>query len=699
MSLDESLKEPWDKYGIRGLIILSLMLQSFLILYAPLRRQTGGKRVLFVTIPLWIAYLLADWVAVFTIGFIMRAERSGLWALWSSFLLLHLGGPDTMTSFSIEDNKLWLRHLLGLLSRVGSSVYIVFVSLSNDDILWLPSLLVLIAGIIKYAERNRALYLASLDNFGDNWKKANQHMPPVPEQFSKLVSSWMPQGNSNDDTKKGKSSFREKIAEYVGPWLRDEYNFLNWWNPGRLFHHKGQSSSEETTDDQTSLRIEVAVYLLGVLKNLLVGPPLSSIEKSLLPDGMNEMLRAIEIQLSLLYEFLHTKLPVVDSKTGYVCRIINLVCILGALVSFPILLNKYYHRRFGKFDIWLTYGLLIGALALELISMMLLITSDWMTMAHFQKIWNSDKFINKPRWSNLVPQLNIFSTCDLLTKEGGLANQDSFGFLGLRSLLRKIRRNQWVKYRRFVKDQEWLFIFSTLQEKKDKKQGRLIFNDLKQLVKNYIHTVTKNFFVIYQVVAFSLEKFDYMDSLLIWHIVTECCYRRKDSGPKSSSAPAFACKHINHQKISKLLSDYMFYLLVMEPTLIGVSPDCWQIVFNGEDKDQINSSWLMELQCSSFQGNITSGKYSFSDRNESKEKRISRVKRTACELVKVLESEGKRWELIAKIWVWILCYAIINCQPIVHARQVSGGGQLLTLVWLLMNYMELTPSNWSTTGP
>ncbi|GKV40313.1 hypothetical protein SLEP1_g47973 [Rubroshorea leprosula] len=362
MSSDESLKEPWDKYGIRGLIILSLMLQSFLILYAPLRRQTGGKRVLFVTIPLWIAYLLADWVAVFTIGFIMRAERSGLWALWSSFLLLHLGGPDTMTSFSIEDNKLWMRHLLGLLSRVGSSVYIVFVSLSNDDILWLPSLLVLIAGIIKYAERNRALYLASLDHFGDNSKKANQHMPPVPEQFSKLVSSWMPQC-----------------------------------------------------------------------------PPLSSIEKSLLPDGMNEMLRAIEIQLSLLYEFLHTKLPVVDSKTGYVCRIINLVCILGALVSFPMLLNKYYHRRFGKFDIWLTYGLLIGALALELISIMLLITSDWMTMAHFQKIWNSDKFINKPRWFNLVPQLNIFSTCDLLTKEGGLANQDSFGFLGLRSLKRKIR--------------------------------------------------------------------------------------------------------------------------------------------------------------------------------------------------------------------------------------------------------------------
>ncbi|GKV40227.1 hypothetical protein SLEP1_g47894 [Rubroshorea leprosula] len=41
----------------------------------------------------------------------------------------------------------------------------------------------------------------------------------------------------------------------------------------------------------------------------------------------------------------------------------------------------------------------------------------------------------------------------------------------------------------------------------------------------------------------------------------------------------------------------------------------------------------------------------------------------ACYLSRELLKHPTPWELISKVWVEIVCYAAINCKPIVHARQ------------------------------
>ncbi|GLT35250.1 hypothetical protein SLA2020_097180 [Shorea laevis] len=195
----EHVEKLWDTWNIRGLIILSLLLQSFLTLSVQLRERRGGK--CFIMIPLWIAHLLADWVATFTTGLMSRAERNDILAFWAPFLLLHLGGPDTITSFSMEDNEFWIRHLLGLILQVGSTIYVILQSLPHNK-LWQPTLLVLIAGIIKYAERNRAFYLSSVELFGNNWESLSSVIPyehlamsPIPVQFeqahrSRFIKIW-----------------------------------------------------------------------------------------------------------------------------------------------------------------------------------------------------------------------------------------------------------------------------------------------------------------------------------------------------------------------------------------------------------------------------------------------------------------------------------------------------------------------------
>ncbi|GKV47231.1 hypothetical protein SLEP1_g54149 [Rubroshorea leprosula] len=147
--------------------------------------------------------------------------------------------------------------------------------------------------------------------------------------------------------------------------------------------------------------LQAEVYLLGIIWSSLLGPFLVAIQvcKSIVnfisknDDCMaNDALRRMEIELSLLYEALHTKLPVIVTKTGYICRMLNLSCILGALLSFSLIKK---HHELEEFDTCLSYGLLIGALTLDFISIILLVFSDSFVVAHFHIMESKPIFINR----------------------------------------------------------------------------------------------------------------------------------------------------------------------------------------------------------------------------------------------------------------------------------------------------------------
>lgn len=124
---------------------------------------------------IWSSYLLADWAANFAIGLISNSQGNArgtgdnnedLLAFWAPFLLLHLGGPDTITAFALEDNTLWLRHFLGLIFQVIAAIYVFIQSFPTNK-----TILLFLGGTIKYAERTRGLYIASLDNFKESMLK------------------------------------------------------------------------------------------------------------------------------------------------------------------------------------------------------------------------------------------------------------------------------------------------------------------------------------------------------------------------------------------------------------------------------------------------------------------------------------------------------------------------------------------------
>ncbi|CBI36721.3 unnamed protein product, partial [Vitis vinifera] len=170
--LPNSLMKLWNKWELRVMVLLSLSLQILLILLGNRRKYTAKS---WVGVIIWLAYLSADWLATVSIGILMNQEDCEdkspatnyvIMAFWAPFLLVHLGGPDTITAYSLEDNELWLRHFLGLLTQFGGAFYVFLKSWEGEALNFL-AIPVFIIGLIKYGERTWILRSASSDHFRD----------------------------------------------------------------------------------------------------------------------------------------------------------------------------------------------------------------------------------------------------------------------------------------------------------------------------------------------------------------------------------------------------------------------------------------------------------------------------------------------------------------------------------------------------
>lgn len=119
-------------------------------------------------------------------------------AFWAPFLLLHLGGPDTITAYSSEDNELWLRHLLGLIVQIAVAFYVFLRSWSRTPVTFL-SLPVFLVGIIKYGERTWVLRSASKNQFRDSLLPAPDPGADYAAFMEKISSKTRVEQSTDDD--------------------------------------------------------------------------------------------------------------------------------------------------------------------------------------------------------------------------------------------------------------------------------------------------------------------------------------------------------------------------------------------------------------------------------------------------------------------------------------------------------------------
>ncbi|XP_056169031.1 uncharacterized protein LOC130138593 [Syzygium oleosum] len=654
-------KNLWMKLNLRGAILTSLSLQVFLIFFAPMRKRWSNWW--FATL-MWLAYLVADSVAVYAFGLIAKVQIVGggtsdsevdaygdLLAFWAPFLLLHLGGPDTITAFALEDNELWLRHLLNLLFQLGTACYVFYQYLPSNK-LTVPTVLVFIGGTIKYIERTRALYLAS---------------------FSKFRGSLLPSVGFDRDSHAPIEMMQEPNIE-----SRDA----------------GEQNKTDLDDREV---IITAFFYFTTFKGILVELPLhlSQMNESFEFFGRmitaKDAFRVIEAELNFFYDVLYTKAAVVQSPTGYLFRAISIGSVVTAFALFYVL-NKH---GFHEYDVRITYTLLLGAVGLEFVALGRLICSDWTIalLGRFKKhrIGSTfEKFLLKfkserspfalhilhARWSRSIFQYNLIdSSLRRSPRRPPTRIEKLLGLIPLGALFDDLKPGRVEPY--------------------SDKLRELIFDELKRK-----QLVARNFESKMEICAargeWALEHseteqdctnllpfvcdVDYDESLLLWHVATELCY---NTDPDETR---------NDRVNSKVLSDYMLHLMIKRPDMMSAVGGYGEIRFrytcdemdefiSKNPSDGSKTKISKERACQS----LLSG-FSKVEPRLQEGKIIRSVLAKACALARVLQNieKEKRWKITSEVWVELLGYAAIHCRPYNYAQQLSKGGELVTLVWLLM---------------
>lgn len=338
----------------------------------------------------WSSYLLADWSANFAVGLISKnqgkelkpgdpLQDKKLMALWAPFLLLHLGGPDTITAFALEDNALWLRHVFGLVFQAIAGVYVVLQSLPNS--LWVIILLVFASGTIKYLERTTALYSASLDKFRDSMIQA----PDPGPNYAKLMEEYKAKKEARLPTKiilidEPDKEHRPKKLEHPSKVFSDKKKESQHL-PNAL---PGERKKENKLGREKLHDLEIVQYaykFFNTFKGLVVNLIFSFRERDESLEifenlhDPEEALRIIEVELGFLYDALFTKIAILHTFIGSVSRLVAFGTLLAAFILFLKEPNKGH--EFHPADVAVTYTLFIVGIALDIISVLLFVFSDW----------------------------------------------------------------------------------------------------------------------------------------------------------------------------------------------------------------------------------------------------------------------------------------------------------------------------------
>ncbi|KAK4604865.1 hypothetical protein RGQ29_013076 [Quercus rubra] len=403
--LPGELEELWNAWGMITLALVSFTLQIVLTLLGSRRRYIPGIQIRFTV---WFAYLLSGSVVKIIMGKLTTIEVRDtekqnitieLMALLAPLLLVQIGNPDTITAYSIEDNRLGLRQLLSLLFQVGIVVYILIRCWTNSPLsfLYLPTFL---AGIIKYGESVWALKTA-LWNSGLTTADLDQE-ENAPSLFKKL--------------------------------------------------------SEDIPDLELILK---AYYRFNCLKphleNWLYQPFYESLSwMSIDAYSAEDVFRITDSELGFMYDALYTKAPIIYTWIGCILRTISLCSLVFTLFGFTILFRKGF---ISHTDAGFTYSMLIGAIILEVYQIILLPFSDW---AIIEMIKHYDMPFVMPclrvltprsckwkRWSNSLAQFNLVDFClrDEQFKFGGILK-----FHGMDMKIRKWKSKTRVDFPKELKE-------------------------------------------------------------------------------------------------------------------------------------------------------------------------------------------------------------------------------------------------------
>ncbi|KAF7152177.1 hypothetical protein RHSIM_Rhsim01G0022600 [Rhododendron simsii] len=655
------LRRLWDAWDLRALVLLSFTLQIILSIFGDRRKYISS---MWINVLVWSAYLMADWVATVALGKLSDVQGSleksnSLWAIWAPLLLLHLGGPNSITAYSLEDNQLWLRHLLGLLVQISAAIYVILMSWKNSWFSFM-SLPALVAGVIKYGERTWVLKAVSDDKY----------------------LHWRPFGSLRDKySTEGHDYVRVLVVAYERLHLFMGYLVDGGLGLGPVDVYGGPGLGPvDNVDGGIGLGpVDVdGGPGLGPVDDVDGGIGIGPVDDDWGNMEDNILRDALEVKTGLMYDLLYTKAAVIYSKGGFIMRCISFGCTVIVLVGLTIQIlhlktkeedDGHVKENWHEMDIAITVVLTVGAVALEIYAAIEIFSSNWIMLWLIKQgrgewvIWLSQRFPwlfnrEKKYWSQMMGQFDLLGYC-LKHTEPDVQISPS------RKLIRSVLGHNY--------EVKW--------DKSLHKTVYFVHPPVYNAILEYFHkpwigssisdSLIRELDGIWAIVGDPNMPGSFLFIVKWVHLATEICYHLElewDAGHHFGSDPMTLW--MENREASKALSDYMMYLLVMHPSLLP----------------NVGSLFPLERDLSNPRRLAGDAR----DVNEAchyllrhEEEYIIRM---IAEHLKGKEKQ-KRWEIIKLIWLRMLQAAAHGpngfTQKDGHFQKLRQGGELLTLIWFI----------------
>ncbi|KAI0529724.1 hypothetical protein KFK09_002281 [Dendrobium nobile] len=563
-------------------------------------------------------------------------------AFWAPFLILHLGGPDTITAYSMEDNELWARHFLGLGYEVIVAFYVFIRSLPNTRLLT-PTLLIFIVAVIKYIERSYSLYKAST------------------EGFLKSISSFEREVPTNDLNDLNHAFWLYSVCKPF---------FINAVPSSEVYvkfkDHVFKMSAEEVLKT-TNMELRYAydeLYTKAVVNHSKHGYIL-------------RLFCSICILLSFVFFF-------IDSKDGFDKRdVVITYFLLAASLCLDALATIML-----VFSNWMVVSLL-NVKRLSKWSMLL--------ANHIVKI---KKAWRKKMYRSLeMPQLNLLHSCLKIFTPNEAPRQRMMKWIAEKfGLVQKIKlRLSWRK------DFETYTLWALQPAQTNQGLMNIIASYAERCLPLLLEDFNKpvGFSFLQQKIPWAfptcfelLEGLSLDQQILIWHMTTEFCihwpkslhpiYHHQIENEVDESRSRGIMRNSPEMEACKYLSNYMMHMVLMRPnmmfTMRGRSPmvfwdafdDMVQFIYKNVDVQHLLLPNAKVKVCREIMTTPIEW---------SNEKSLFVTSRALAHLMLTIGVE-ERWHVLTMIWVELLMKGANSSRADVHVKQLSRGGELLTSIWL-----------------
>ncbi|KAK8486239.1 hypothetical protein V6N11_012981 [Hibiscus sabdariffa] len=664
----QELRKVWSEWEVRCLVVLSLVLQLLLILSAYARQRYKGRFLPYVAAIVWSIYLAADWLATLSMTTILRstfAEESAVVVLWVPFLLWHLGSPANITAYSLEDNELWLRHFLGLLSNGVEAVYIyikfrtagapIYGSLYVLDLMVVT---LLVGGILKYAERIVALRSASSEQLrNDLYSVAKRSQ----QRGGEMIRTGLYESSPTVKT--------EMDRDPQVTFLRQAQESFEIFRP--LFLDLQFEVSNKYHKDRVFLRNKSA----------------------------EQAYRLVNIELHFLYDLFYTKNPIQHRycELNAILRGFYMFSTLSALILFTTRNNigGTSKRELSKVDITVTYLLLAGATSLDAFAALMHLRSYW-TMIRFGKqhklhCWPVASKLRTIESESRMPKIAQYDVLkDFAFKPWPRIFEPLVNFIDTNDVLSKYRLTTWTEVDKNLKK----FIYDGLEKELGGTLScnvpeTLLVKDLDASLWPYLeHRKGEN-----KDMPTSLTR-----AIFICHVTTKLIYYSAE--PPDSSLLS---------RMSNILSDYMLFLVLVHPSMLPKDFDDMSkesFVPDNKRADLIRkesrrAAILFGVAREFERSQIADTKFFArqllaNERTEISElwvlkeldvlsmgHKFARKLRDSC-------NDGDIWGLLSNLWMIMLIHAAKQCSWKEHAVALRNGAELLTHVSLLLAHFGLS---------